>query len=223
VSIDSLSLFAGELVALMGPNGAGKSTLLRLLNFLEPASQGEIRWKGIPILWPPDVGLRRKVTTVFQDPVLLNTSVRENLAYGLRLRPAFDPRRVEEALERFDLRDLAEAPARQLSGGEGQRVALARALVLKPELLLLDEPTANLDPYSAGGVESIIREVRAERSTTLLLVSHDIHQAQRLADRAGLLLGGRLAELAEREVFFDRPAGPQTAAFLQGEFIAGEA
>ncbi|MGH2626355.1 MAG: ATP-binding cassette domain-containing protein [Anaerolineales bacterium] len=222
VSVAALSLFPGELVAVLGPNGAGKSTLLRLLNFLEPLSGGEVLWRGKAVEWPAPLALRRQITTVFQDPLLLNTSVRENLAYGLRLRRSFDRRRVEAALERFELRDLAEEPARRLSGGEAQRVALARALLLEPELLLLDEPTANLDPYSASRLEAIIRDVRAERSTAIVLVSHDLFQAQRLADRVGLLLRGRLVEFAERDAFFSRPADPRTAAFLQGEFVAGE-
>lgn len=222
VSIDSLSLFPGELVAVLGPNGAGKSTLLRLLNFLEPSSRGEIRWSGLPVKFPPPLELRREITTVFQDPLLLNTSVRENLGYGLRLRRAFARGRIEAALDRFDLREVAEAPARRLSGGEAQRVALARALLLEPKLLLLDEPTANLDPHSAGRLEAIIREVRAERSTAIVLVSHDLFQARRLADRAGLMLTGRLVEIAERDRFFSHPADPRSAAFLQGEFVAGE-
>jgi tungstate transport system ATP-binding protein len=223
VSVDSLSLFAGELVAVLGPNGAGKSTLLRLLNFLEPSSQGEVLWRGTRVEWPAPLALRRQITTVFQDPLLLNTSVRENLGYGLGLRRAFDRRRIEAALERFELKELADAPARRLSGGEAQRVALARALILEPALLLLDEPTANLDPYGAGRLEAIIRDVRAERSTTVVLVSHDLFQARRLADRVGLLLGGRLVEFAERDAFFSHPADPRAAAFLQGEFVAGEA
>jgi tungstate transport system ATP-binding protein len=223
VSVDSLSLFAGELVAVLGPNGAGKSTLLRLLNFLEPSSQGEVLWRGTRVEWPAPLALRRQITTVFQDPLLLNTSVRENLGYGLGLRRAFDRRRIEAALERFELQELADAPARRLSGGEAQRVALARALILEPALLLLDEPTANLDPYGAGRLEAIIRDVRAERSTTVVLVSHDLFQARRLADRVGLLLGGRLVEFAERDAFFSHPADPRAAAFLQGEFVAGEA
>lgn len=223
VSIDSLDLHAGELLALVGPNGAGKSTLLRLLNFLEPPSSGEILWKGTPVGWPPPLELRRKITTVFQDPLLLHTTVRENVGYGLRLRGVIDPHRIDEALARFELTELARAPARGLSGGEAQRVALARALILGPELLLLDEPTANLDPYAAGRLEAIIRTVRAERSTTLVLVSQDLFQARRLADRVGLLLAGRVVEIAERDAFFTRPADPRTAAFLKGEFISGAA
>ena len=223
VSVDSLQLHAGELLALVGPNGAGKSTLLRLLNLLEPASRGEIRWKGTPVPWPAPLELRRKITTVFQDPVLLHASVRENVGYGLRLRGVLDPHRIDEVLARFDLTDLARSAARDLSGGEAQRVALARALILEPELLLLDEPTANLDPYAASRLEAIIRSVCAERSTTLVLVSHDLFQARRLADRVGLLLAGRVVEIAERDAFFSRPADPRTAAFLQGEFISGAA
>ena len=161
---------------------------------------------------------RRKVTCVFQHPVLLNRSVWDNVAYGLRLRGQRETNgEVEAALEQVGLQAFARQPARRLSGGEAQRVALARALVLRPEVLLLDEPTANLDPYNVGLIEQIVRQVNQELGTTVVLVTHNVFQARRLAGRTALLLNGKLVEIAETERFFTTPGDPRTRAFLNGE------
>ena len=220
--VSELQVRQGEILALVGPSGAGKSTLLRLLNFLEPPSQGEIRFLGQSFdgeLSAP-LELRRRVTTVFQRPILLNRSVQANVAYGLRLRGQRDTAHlVAEALEQVGLTDLARARAWTLSGGEAQRVALARSIVLKPQVLLLDEPTANLDPYNVGLIEDIVSRLNAERGVTVVLVTHNIFQARRLADRVGLLLGGEIIELAETEAFFERPRDRRTKAFVEGEMV----
>jgi len=222
LSIDHWEIARGDLVALVGPNGAGKSTLLRLLNFIEAPSEGSLRYKGhivgsrnaIPL------ALRREVTTVFQRPILLDRSVQANVAYGLRLRgQRFWKERVERALEQVGLASLAHRPARHLSGGEAQRVALARAIVLEPEVLLLDEPTANLDPYNARLIEEIVTALNRERGTTIILVTHNIFQARRLARTVGLLLEGCLIEVDEVKRFFESPRDPRTAAFVRGEMI----
>jgi tungstate transport system ATP-binding protein len=159
------------------------------------------------------------VTTVFQKPALLNRSVRDNVAYGLRLRGESPDGRVEDALARMDLTALAGALVHRLSGGETQRVALARALVLRPDVLLLDEPTANLDPYNVALIESIVREQNARLGVTVVLVTHNVFQARRLAGRVGLLLNGKLIEVAPTADFFERPRDPRTAAFVKGEMI----
>jgi tungstate transport system ATP-binding protein len=144
----------------------------------------------------------------------------DNVAYGLRLRGQRGVRtQVRAALEHVGLSALASQRARTLSGGEAQRVALARAMVLQPDVLLLDEPTANLDPYNVTLIEEIIQTLNRERGTTLVLVTHNVFQARRLAQRAALLLDGRLVEVADAEAFFQSPHDPRTAAFVRGDMV----
>jgi len=219
LDIDSLTLSAGEIFAIVGPSGAGKTTLLRLLNLLETPTEGTLTFEGQLISPEPPLALSRRVTTVFQRPILLNRSVRENVAYGLRLRRLAADGKVTEVLERVGLAELANASARKLSGGEMQRAALARALVLEPDVLLLDEPTANLDPYNAGLIESIVREQNQDRGTTVVLVTHNVFQARRLAQRVGLLLNGKLVEVAATKEFFESPRDARTGAFVRGEMV----
>ena len=220
--VERLDIHRGEIFALVGPSGAGKSTLLRLLNFLEPPASGSIHFLGAEFSasQPMPLRLRRRVTTVFQRPILLNRSVWANASFGLRLRGQRDAaRQIQMALEQVGLGDLARERARTLSGGEAQRVALARAMVLQPEVLLLDEPTANLDPYNVGLIEDIVRSLNRERGTTLVLVTHNVFQARRLAHRVALLLEGQIVEVAGVDSFFQSPRDPRTAAFVRGEMV----
>lgn len=220
LSIAQLAVRRGEILALVGPSGAGKSTLLRLLGFLESPAGGELTYAGraADASWP-DLAARRRVTMVFQRPHLLRRTVAENVAYGLHLRGRGPEAQVAQLLADVGLSELANAPAGTLSGGEMQRVALARALVLQPEVLLLDEPTANLDPYNIRLIEEMTRQVNEAQGTTVVVVTHNIFQARRLAQRVGLLLNGQLVEVAPTADFFDRPQNPQTAAFVRGEII----
>jgi tungstate transport system ATP-binding protein len=220
--IDHLDIRRGEVFALVGPSGAGKSTLLRLLNFLEPPTSGNIHF--LDAVFSPDrtvpLEVRRQVTTVFQRPILLNRSVWANVSYGLQLRGGLDPNgTIEKTLEQVGLTALANQKARTLSGGEAQRVALARAMVLRPDVLLLDEPTANLDPFNVGLIEDTARSLNRERGTTLVLVTHNIFQARRLAHRVALMLEGRLVEVADVDSFFETPSDPRTRAFVRGEMV----
>jgi tungstate transport system ATP-binding protein len=222
LQVEALDIYAGEIFALVGPSGAGKSTLLRMLNFLEPPTEGSIIYKGAKFSAqrPMPLELRRQVTTVFQRPLLLNRSVRANVGYGLQLRGQNHlAQRTGAALEQVRLADLADQQARTLSGGEAQRVALARAMVLQPQVLLLDEPTANLDPFNVGLIEEIVRELHATQGTTIVLVTHNVFQARRLAQRVALLLEGRVIEIALVEEFFESPRDERTAAFVNGEMI----
>ncbi len=219
VTIDSLSIQRGEFLAIVGPSGAGKSTLLRLLNFLEAPTSGHLTFDGQPVPSAPPLSLVRRVTTVFQRPALLSRSVRENVAFGLRLRGLHPDGAVTQALERVGLAGLGTVTATTLSGGEMQRVALARALVLNPDVLLLDEPTANLDPYNVNLIETLVREETSRRGTTIVFVTHNVFQARRLAHRVGLMLNGALIELAPTVDFFDSPRDPRTAAFINGEMV----
>ena len=217
-----LAVNHGEVLALVGPSGSGKSTLLRLLNFLEAPTRGDLRFHDTRFSEeePMPLSLCRKVTTVFQRPMLLNRSVEANVAYGLRLRGEWDAvDRVRSALARVGLASLSRQKARLLSGGEAQRVALARAIVLEPEVLLLDEPTANLDPYNVGLIEEIVRTLNEERGTTVVLVTHNVFQSHRLAHRVGLLLSGQIVELTEVETFFEHPRDQRTRAFVKGEMV----
>jgi len=216
-----LKIFQGEILALVGPSGAGKSTLLRLLNFLESASSGQISFAGHTVNGaPPPLPVRRTVTTVFQRSILLNRTVFENVAYGLRLRGDRNVRaKVREQLVQVRLEHMVRAKARSLSGGEVQRVALARALALRPRVLLLDEPTANLDPANVALIETIIAEANRQQGMTVVLVTHNTFQARRLAHRTAVLLEGRITEVAPTEAIFTAPADPRTGAFIRGEMV----
>jgi len=222
LEVDDLSIRQGEILALVGPSGAGKSTLLRLLNFLEAPTQGQITFHDYPFSAEREMPLeqRRRVTMVFQRPMLLNRSIHANVKFGLELRGIHDAKaRVQSALEEVGLAHLASQKAPTLSGGEAQRVALARAIVTQPEVLLLDEPTANLDPYNVGLIEKIILHLNQAQRTTLVLVTHNVFQARRLAQRVAFLLDGKAIEVSDVDTFFNRPQDPRTAAFARGEMV----
>lgn len=222
LDINSLEVHSGEILAIVGPSGAGKSTLLRVLNFLEQPTRGVVDYMGQK--FTPDsvmpLEYRRQVTTVFQHTRLLSQSVAQNVAYGLRLRNQKKYlNKVENALEQVGMLKLSRQHAQKLSGGETQRVALARAIVLDPHVLLLDEPTANLDPYHVGLIESILRDYNHRSRTTMIMVTHNVFQAHRLADRVVFLLEGRLIEAADTQTFFNSPSDPRTRAFINGEMV----
>ncbi len=221
--IPDLVIEQGEIFGLVGPSGAGKSTLLRLLALLETPAHGDLtlHLDGRQVnAGTATTGDRRQAVMVFQRPALLSRSVRANVAYGLRVRGEHDGQaRIDAALARVALTALEDASPRTLSGGEMQRVAVARALVLEPRILLLDEPTANLDPYNVRLIESLIREQHETHGATVILVTHNIFQAQRLATRVALLLDGALVEVAPTGTFFDAPRDPRTVAFVSGEYV----
>jgi tungstate transport system ATP-binding protein len=220
LDIDRLEVRAGEILCLVGPTGAGKSTLLRLLAGLEPCQSGQLHFgnhrvegRGLPL------PLQRRITLVFQRPLLLARSVRANVEYGLKLRGARGASLQAQAmLGRLGLGELASRSARTLSGGEAQLTALARSLVLRPEVLLLDEPTAHLDPARVALVEEVVREVH-QRTTTVVWATHNLFQARRMARRVALLLDGRLVEVTDVQEFFSAPKDPRTAAFVRGEMV----
>ncbi|MBE0687365.1 MAG: phosphate ABC transporter ATP-binding protein [Anaerolineaceae bacterium] len=222
LQLENLDIYQGEILALVGPSGAGKSTLLRMLNFLEAPSKGEIEFEGFSFKEgvEPPLDVRRRVTTVFQRPVLLNRSVWDNVAFGLQLRNNRNSNDIiQSALEKVGLEKLAKQRARTLSGGEAQRVALARALVLEPDVLLMDEPTANLDPANVTIIEQIAADLNNRSGTTLVLVTHNIFQAKRLAHRVVFLLEGQLIEMGSNSEFFNTPKDERTKAFIGGDMI----
>lgn len=222
LDLPALEVRSGEVLALLGPTGAGKSTLLRLLHFLEAPEAGRVLYEGRPMPFPVPLDVRRSIGMVFQRPLMLTGSVRDNIAYGLRVRRQRDERRVEELLRRFDLEHLARREVRAVSGGEMQRLALARALASRPQVLLLDEPAANLDPGHVGVIEGIIRDAHREDGTTIVLATHNLGQARRLAQRVGLLVDGRLIEIEETRAFFEDPREARTAAYLRGDLLTEE-
>jgi len=203
----SLSLAARRTVVL-GPNGAGKSTLLRLIHGLLHPSGGDLRWPRT-----------LSQAMVFQRPVMLRTTALANVIYGLKLKGHAAPecaRRARDALGRAGLEHLAARPARLLSGGEQQRVALARAWALEPELLILDEPTASLDPASSREVERIIGEI-AGAGARILMTTHNLGQARRLAEEIVFIDRGRVVEQTPAHDFFSRPHSQPAQDFLKEE------
>jgi tungstate transport system ATP-binding protein len=207
-----LDLAPGGCTVLMGPNGAGKSLLLKLLHGLVAPSAGRIDWNGTPA-----ARATGRQALVFQKPVLLRRSVAANLDFVLRARGK-DRARAAALLARVGLAGKADQPARLLSGGEQQRLALARALATDPEVLLLDEPTASLDPASALAIERIVTEAR-DAGTRLLLVTHDSGQARRLADEVVFLHRGRVTEHASASRFFPMPASRPARDYLDGRIV----
>lgn len=193
----NFSVDYGEFFALVGPNGAGKTTLLRILDLLEEPTSGEVWLEGAKVDYSSGNIhlLRRKIGFVPQKPILFNTTVFNNVAYGLRIRglSSADIRRmVKEILEMVGMSSLENRNALTLSGGEAQRVSLAQALVTEPTLLLLDEPTANLDPKSASIIEEALSHINRERGTTIIMATHEPLQVERLADRVAILSEGRI-------------------------------
>lgn len=221
LNIPGLDIQSGEIFAVVGPSGAGKSTLLRILNFLEKPQQGRVYFHRVAYTVSNlPIALRRRMTTVFQQSLLLRASVWQNVSYGLRVRGYRNGNdAIHQALEEVRLAHLAKQPADRLSGGEAQRVSLARALVLNPEVLFLDEPTANLDPSNVRIIEAIIRRANQERGMTVVLVTHNIWQARRLAHRVTLLYDGEIIETATTDIFFNQPQDWRTRAFLTGDLI----
>jgi tungstate transport system ATP-binding protein len=212
--LDGLELeLSGEGISvILGPNGVGKTVLLRLLAGLLPLDAGQIDWGGKS---RPDA----RLAMVFQQPMLLRLSVFANIEFALRPQGInADERRsrTTTVLERVGLGHRAGDSARLLSGGERQRLALARAWVMQPRLLLLDEPTASLDPSATEAVERIIREIRTD-GAKVLMTTHNLGQATRLADDIIFLADGRVQEHEPAQRFFAHPQSPAARAFLQGE------
>ncbi len=206
----------GTLV-IIGPNGAGKSLLVRVLAGLIEPTAGEVTWAGLP----PERRRAPRIGFVFQRPVLLRRSAQANIEYALGVAGVARPERAgraQAALARARLTHLAQSPARVLSGGEQQLLSIARALATGPEILILDEPTSNLDPAATNAIEALLGVVRAE-GMRVVLITHDLGQARRLADEVAFLHHGRLVERTDRESFFDRPKSRVAQAFLRGEIV----
>jgi tungstate transport system ATP-binding protein len=205
----SLDIEAGPSTVILGANGAGKSVLMRLMHGLLQPTSGRIAWRA--------AGPRRHQAMVFQRPVMLRRSALANVAYALQASglPRTESAAME-ALQEVGLAHVAHRPARVLSGGEQQRLALARAWALHPEVLFLDEPTANLDPGATREIENIIKAFDAA-GTKIVMSTHSLGQARRLGDEVIFLHQGRVAERAPVDRFFPQPASAEAAAFVKGE------
>ncbi|MBI3936214.1 MAG: phosphate ABC transporter ATP-binding protein [Betaproteobacteria bacterium] len=214
--IDSVSveIAGGPRTVILGPNGAGKSVLMRLCHGLFEPTSGAIEWRGAGVNGRP-----RQQAMVFQRPVMLRRSALGNVLYGMRLagvaRGECDLR-ARDMLEVVGLAHVTDRPARVLSGGEQQRLALARAWALNPEVLFLDEPTANLDPAATREIETIIGAIHAG-GTKIIMTTHNLGQARRLADEILFIHEGRLVERAPVGEFFAGPASAEARSFIKGE------
>jgi tungstate transport system ATP-binding protein len=211
----SLTIAPGPPTLIIGPNGAGKTSLLRLCMGLVGPSAGRITWGG-----RADRAMARRAI-LFQRPVMLRRTAAANIAFALAqagLPRGQRAQRVAALLNRVGLSDLAQRPARRLSGGEQQRLALARALARDPEVLLLDEPTANLDPAATRSVEEIVLGA-AQSGIKIVMASHDLGQVRRLAGDVIFLVRGALGERSPAANFLDRPVTPEAAAFVRGDLV----
>jgi molybdopterin-binding protein len=203
----NLQIYEGEILALLGPNGSGKTTILKILAFIENPTSGEVNFQSETVNFKNTEKTRIQSTLVFQKTVVFDTSVYNNIAYGLKIRKVSKnvcDEEVKNALKLVKLEGFEKRPARKLSGGEQQRVAIARALVLKTKLLLLDEPTANLDPKNAAILEEAIDTVNREMKTTIVMATHNMFQAKKLPHRIALISDGRITEVGTPAEIFGK-------------------
>ncbi|KPV61983.1 MAG: Trehalose/maltose import ATP-binding protein MalK [Candidatus Bathyarchaeota archaeon BA2] len=218
----NLGILEGEVLSILGPNGSGKTTLLRIMACIEKPTSGEMRFNGVKVDQGNINKVRLKTTMVFQKTALFNTSVYKNIAYGLHLREYSKKetdKKVKEALKTVQLEGYEKRPAKKLSGGEQQRVALARALTLDTDVLLLDEPTANIDPKNVSIIEEALTWLGKEKKTTMVIATHNMFQAETLTTRVALLLGGKIAQIgAPKEIFRGPPESLASFARLENVF-----
>lgn len=211
----SLTLEADRRTVVIGPNGAGKSLLLRMLHGLVTPSAGSVLWDGREI----DAGIRSRQAMVFQRPTLLRRSALDNLVFVLSHLPRDQRRgRALALLRSAKLEHVAATPARLLSGGEQQRLAIARALARTPDLLFLDEPSASLDPTSTLLIEEMMLASHAD-GAKIILVTHDMGQARRIADDVVFMSKGRVVETGPVGAFFAKPRSPEAAAYIAGHLV----
>jgi len=215
----------GDTLVLIGPTGSGKTTLLKILDLLDKPTSGRVLIEGkeVAVGKTGSLQARRKMAMVGQKPIVFNMSVYDNIACGLKWRnldKQMASKEVDRALKLVGMADYARRNARTLSGGEMQRVAIARALVTRPKILLLDEPTANLDPVSLNKIEEVLAKILSDKETTTIMTTHDMSQGQRLAGRIGVLINGRLLQIGGPEEIFSRPKTKEVAELVGVDNIA---
>lgn len=224
LDIPKLNIEAGKITAIIGPSGAGKSTLLALINGIEKPDTGSIIFEDEECSrnrsYSP--AAIRRMALVFQKPIMFNASVYDNIAYGLKVRKmdkAVISAKLADAAAFLGLSDLLKQKAITLSGGEAGRVSVARAMIIKPDLLLMDEPTANLDPGNVATIEDMIKKASKEYRTTVIVVTHNMFQAKRLADNIVFMLNGQIVEEGTGSNIFENPLDQRTRAFTTGNMI----
>ncbi|ELZ48637.1 ABC transporter [Halorubrum coriense DSM 10284] len=229
----TIDVDAGEVVAVIGPSGVGKTTLLRTLALSLEPDEGRVKLDGTDP-WTADEAerlvLRRRVGMVFQEASLFAGTVARNVEYGLRVRRSWSERiaslfrlsgaadAVRESLDVVGLTDKTDQPVDSLSGGEAQRVSFARALAYDPDVLLLDEPTSDLDPRNTAVIEDAVGEA-SDRGIGVVVATHDMHQAERVADRVAVLLDDGITEVGPTAEIFEDPADERTRKFISGELV----
>lgn len=213
LDVSEFTFKSGDFWGIIGPNGSGKSTLLRLISMLTDPTSGKITYESRD----KDPSVKRLMTLVFQKPYLLRTSVYNNIAYPLQIRRVHSSeirQKVEEMLVAFQIESLADQKAWTLSGGEAQKVALARALVFNPELILLDEPTANIDPASIMLLEEQLRLHYQKYKPTVLMVTHNLQQTKRLCHKVAFLHEGKIHDHGSMDHVFGSEATPLVKSFI---------
>jgi tungstate transport system ATP-binding protein len=224
LDVPAVAVDPGEIFALIGPNGAGKSTLLRILGLLERPTSGLVRFHGLPVPCggPNLLATRRRFACVFQEPLLCDATVERNVALGLHLRrrPAKEiEAQVRTWLTRLGIAHLAGRQARTLSGGEAQRTSLARAFALRPDILLLDEPFAALDPPTRTEILGQLQALLRQEGCTTIFVTHDREEALRLGDRIAVVMDGRICQTGVPAEVFGRPVSEEVARFVGMETV----
>ena len=205
----------GKIYGIIGPNGAGKSTFLKAISgFLKPTS-GQVYFQGKPLIKPD-----QRISIVWQKPYMFQTSVTKNIAYGLKVRHINRyeiQKKVTELLKQFQIEHLASQKATNLSGGETAKVAIARAIITQPSVLILDEPTASMDPQSVYDIEQIIQTISNKWNMTVILVTHNMFQAKRIADETLFFHSGHLIESGKTTRMFENATHELTQKFVTGE------
>ncbi len=212
-----LKLNSNGVYVIIGPSGAGKTTLLKILALLSKPTEGHIYYNDVEVDDKAISPLRRRFTMVFQNTVLFNTTVYENIAYGLKIRNLLKDeavKRIRDVMERLGLNGLEKRHVSKLSVGQQQRVSLARALVIEPDILILDEPTANLDPENTAVIEEEVLEF--SKTKTVVMSTHNVRQTFRLADRVAFLYGGLLIDQGKTSIL-DDPVDERVQRFVRGE------